>query len=60
MLNDIIPLFKENPYAELAHIANIMGAFMQVFAKEKFVNGESDRNAAIDTLCQLLQSHKTQ
>lgn len=59
MLNALINLFKENTYQELSTISQIMGAILNTFAKEKFVNGETDRNSAIDALCQLLQSHKT-
>lgn len=59
MLNAIIGLFKENAYTEISTIAQIMNAILQTFAKEKFVNGESDRDAAIDAMCQLLQSHKS-
>lgn len=58
MLNALITLFKENTYQEMSTISQIMGAILTTFAKEKFVNGETDRNAAIDALCQLLQSHK--
>jgi len=59
MLNAIIGLYKENAYTEISTIAQIMNAILQTFAQDKFINGETDRDAAIDALCQLLQSHKS-
>ena len=59
MLNDLIKLFKENPYTELSNIAQAMTFILTTFGKDKFINGETDRDAAIDALCQLLQSHKS-
>lgn len=59
MLNELFMLFKENTYQEMSTISQIMGAILNTFAKEKFVNGDSDRDAAIDALCKLLQSHKS-
>lgn len=59
MLNKIIEMYKAGSYNELIMIGQVMNAIMTTFAQEKFKNGESDRDAAIDTLCELLQSHKS-
>jgi len=58
MFNTLLALFK-NPYQDLAVVAQIMQAVMTTFATDKFVNGESDRDAAIDAIIAQLQSHKS-
>lgn len=59
MFEKLYSLFKANAYAELVTVAQIVQAILQTFSKEKLVNGETDRNAAIDALILQLQSHKT-
>ena len=59
MFEKLYSLFKVNAYNELSTLAQILNAILSTFAIDKFVNGESDRNAAIDALISQLQSHKS-
>ncbi len=58
MIKDLLT-FKENPYTSLSTIAQIMAALMTTIEVDKFVNGDTDRNAALDALSQLILSHKS-
>lgn len=59
MFTKLYNLFKVNPYGELSTVAQILNAILQTFGPEKFVNGETDRDAAIDALILQLQTHKS-
>lgn len=51
-------IFK-NPYQDIVVVGQIMTAILQTFATDKFINGESDRDAAIDAIIAQLLTHKS-
>lgn len=57
MFEKLYSLFKTNPYQELSAIAQIMNAILQTFITDKFTDGESGRDAAINAIIAQLQTH---
>ncbi len=57
MFETLYNLFKVNPYGEISAIMQICGALIQNFTTDKFVNGENDRDAALNAVIAQLQTH---
>ncbi len=55
----MLKLFKSNGFQELATIGQILHAVEQNFIKDKFIDGESGKNALIDAIIQELQALKS-
>jgi hypothetical protein len=57
MFEKLYSLFATNAYQELSAVAQIMNAILQTFMVNKFSDGETGRDAAINALITQLQSH---
>jgi hypothetical protein len=57
MLKDILSIFSSNSVHRLALVASIGSNILKTFEQE-FANDLNSKDAAIDTLVELLQSHK--
>lgn len=57
MFEKLYSLFKTNAYAELSTVAQIMNAILNTFITDKFVNGDTGRDAAISAVISQLQTH---
>ena len=59
MYLELLKLFKSNGFQELSTVGQILFAVEQNFIKDKFVDGESGRNALIDSVIKELQALKS-
>ncbi len=59
MLDTILNLFKANPYEEISKIMQGIHFILDIFANEKLVNGETSRDAALDSIIAILQTEKS-
>jgi hypothetical protein len=60
MLDTLKNFFKEGlEYTHTAAVLQQVGNLLQVF-NGVYMKGENDKNAAIDVVCNILQSHKDQ
>lgn len=57
MLKELLSIFSTNPIQRLALVSSLGANIIATFEKE-FASDQDAKNAAIDTLIELLQSHK--
>lgn len=58
MFSTLLAIFKVNPYAEISKVMQGVHFILDIFSHEKLVDGVNSRDAAIDSVIQLLQAEK--